>query len=93
VSTAAKGRRNEHKTIRLLEDLGYECVRSAASRGTFDVIAFNAKSVKLVQVKSNRWPGSAETEAMELFECPAIASKEVWRWDKFARRPRVKMIE
>ncbi len=35
----AKGNRNEYKTMRLLEVVGYECFRMAASKGAFDVIA------------------------------------------------------
>ena len=33
VNKAHKGRRNEYKTIHVLEEEGYYCVRSAGSRG------------------------------------------------------------
>ncbi len=37
INRSAKGRRNEHKSIKLLESLGYICIRSAVSKGAFDV--------------------------------------------------------
>jgi len=49
----AKGNRNEYKTMRLLEAVGYECFRMAASKGAFDVIAVSQTDVLLVRVKSN----------------------------------------
>ena len=56
-------------------------------------VAIRADAVKLIQVKSNRNPGSAEMEALELFAAPAWVSKEVWRWDDFAREPRVSLVD
>jgi len=88
----AKGARNEHKTMRYLEALGYACTRAAASLGVFDVVAVGPRDVKLLQVKSNRWPGSVEMEAIELFACPSSCTKEIWRWNDHARQPVVKVI-
>ena len=81
MNTKAKGTRREAQTIKTLEAQGYACTRAAASLGVWDIIAIRRDGIKLIQVKSNRWPGSVEMEGMIAFECPASCSKEVWRYD------------
>ena len=54
INTAAKGRRLEHKTIRVLEAAGYDCTRAAASKGTWDIVAMNEDNLRLIQVKAGR---------------------------------------
>ena len=56
-----KGSRAEHRSMKLLEASGYACTRAAASLGVFDIIGISSTDVVLVQVKSNRWPGTEET--------------------------------
>ncbi|MGE0128068.1 MAG: hypothetical protein AB7U82_08310 [Blastocatellales bacterium] len=80
MNAKAKGNRNEHKTIKLLEAAGYACTRAAASLGVFDVIAISATDVLLVQVKSNEWPRSVEMEQIRDFPAPSNARKLVHRW-------------
>lgn len=46
--------RYEHEAIQLLEREGYQCIRSAGSRGPMDLIAFGHDRVLLVQVKSTK---------------------------------------
>jgi Holliday junction resolvase len=92
MNTKAKGSRRERRAIALLEAAGYRCTRAAASLGTFDVVAVGPRDVKLLQVKSGRWPGSVELEAIQLFACPSFVSKEVWRWNDYARQPVVKVV-
>ena len=92
MKTKRKGNRNEHKTMALLEKQGYLCTRGAASLGTFDVIAIGAKGVLLVQVKSNRWPGRQEMEAIREFACPPNCMKVVHRWRDYAKEPDVKEV-
>jgi Holliday junction resolvase len=92
MNAKGKGTRNEHRTIRYLEAIGYRCTRAAASMGEWDVIAISSTDVRLVQCKSNRWPGSIEVEAMEQFPCPAGVRREIWRWDDRVREPKVKVI-
>lgn len=91
-NTKKKGNEREHKTMRRLEDVGYKCCRSAASLGEWDVIAIGPAGVRLVQVKSNCWPGSVEREALQLFRVPPGVSKEIWRWDDYAREPRIEVL-
>lgn len=92
MNAKAKGTRNEHKTIRLLEGLGYTCTRAAASMGTWDIVAVSKRDIRLIQVKSNRGPGTVERETMRLFECPPTCSKEVWVWVDRQRLPRVEVL-
>ncbi len=92
MNTAAKGRRNEHKSIRLLESLGYDCTRAAASKGVWDVIGIGPTDFVLCQVKSNGWPSSVEMEQMERFKSPLNAKKIVHRWRDNQRHPDVRTI-
>jgi hypothetical protein len=89
----AKGNRNEHKTMRMLEAAGYACTRAAASLGAFDVIAVGADEVLLIQVKSNEWPRSAEMAALAAFPCPPNCRKLVHRWRDRATAPDVRQVE
>lgn len=91
MNTKAKGSRNERRSIKLLESLGYRCTKSGASLGEWDIIGIGCHDIQLVQVKTNSWPGSVEMERLELFPCPNNCVKAVWRWDDNARRPRVKI--
>ncbi len=89
VNTAKKGRRNEHRSMSLLEKSGYWCMRSAASRGVFDVVAVSKTDIIFVQVKSGRRPGSVEMEEMALCPVPPNARKLVHVWKDRAQMPEV----
>lgn len=89
----AKGTRNEHRTMRLLEAAGYACTRAAASLGTFDVVAVGPNDVLLVQVKTRDWPGTIEMEDLRNFRCPGNCRRLVHRWRDQQRRPDVREIE
>jgi Holliday junction resolvase len=88
----AKGNRNERRSIALLERQGYRCTRAAASLGMFDVIGIGAADVVLVQVKSNRWPGCAEMNAIAKFATPANCRKVVHRWRDRQSEPDVRVL-
>lgn len=92
MNTKAKGARNEHRSIRLLEAAGYACTRAAASLGAWDVIAVSATDILLVQVKSNTWPGSAEMEVLKDFPAPPCCRKLVHRWRTGQRMPDVREV-
>jgi hypothetical protein len=77
--------------MKQLEELGYRCTRAAASLGEWDIIAIGANDTRLVQVKCNRRPGSAEMERLRAFECGALVSKEVWVYKD--GKPREPIIE
>lgn len=93
MNTAKKGRRNEHRTIELLESAGYRCMRSAASKGCWDVFGVNNQGFVLVQVKTNVWPNPAEMEAMRDFPSPPNTTKLIHRWNDRLRYPIVKEVE
>ena len=92
MNTAAKGRRNEHRTRDRLAAQGYGVMRAAGSKGTFDLHAYNNAHGRYVQVKTNEWPSPLEVEAMQTEPVPPGCSKEIWRWDDRARDPRVKVL-
>lgn len=87
-----KGARNEYKSIRLLESLGYSCIRSAASMGPFDVVAISESDIVLLQVKSNDWPGSLEMESIRMFPSPPNSRKLIHRWRDRQPLPDVREI-
>jgi Holliday junction resolvase len=70
MNTAAKGRRNEHRSRALLEASGYAVTRAAASLGVWDLIGVGSTDFVLVQVKTRDWPGSVEMEALQAFTVP-----------------------
>lgn len=92
MKTKRKGTRNEHKSIRRHSNAGAYCIRAGASLGVFDFVALYPDVTLLVQVKSNRWPGHAEIQAISEFVPPHYGRKIVERWDDYAREPLVKEI-
>lgn len=91
-NTKAKGNRNEHRSIAILEAAGYACCRSAASLGVWDVIGVGSQDIVLCQVKTRDWPGSVEMETLTMFRAPSNARKIVHRWRDRQRLPDVKEI-
>lgn len=92
MNTAAKGRRIEHRSRRLLEAAGYAVIRAAASKGAWDLVGVSSTDVVLCQVKSNNWPGSLEMETLTLFPCPPNCRRLVHRWRDNARQPDVREL-
>jgi uncharacterized protein with GYD domain len=92
VNAKAKGTRNEHRSMLLLEAAGYQCTRAAASLGMWDIIGIGSTDVVLVQVKTRDWPGSAEMETLQAFPTPASCRKLVHRWRDRERTPDVKTV-
>ena len=92
MNTAAKGARNEHRSVAILEAAGYNCTRSAASKGAWDVIGVSSTDFVLVQCKSNRWPSAIELEEMKLFPAPTNARKIIHLWRDRQHRPDVREL-
>ena len=92
MNTKAKGNRNEHRSMAVLETAGYACTRAAASLGAWDIIGIGSTDVVLCQVKTRDWPGAAEMEALKLFAAPANARKLVHRWRDRQRLPDVREV-
>ncbi|MGH9755239.1 MAG: hypothetical protein ACREA2_20875 [Blastocatellia bacterium] len=93
MNAKAKGSRNERRTIALLQAEGYSCTKSGGSLGVFDVIGIGADDIVLCQVKSNRWPSSAEMEAIANFATPAICRKIIHRRRDGQAAPDVREVE
>lgn len=92
MNTKKKGWKNEHKSMARDRQAGALVLRAGGSLGLFDYIALFPNFVRLVQVKSNRWPGKIEMEALSQFRAPPYGRKVVERWDDYARTPIVKEI-
>jgi Holliday junction resolvase-like predicted endonuclease len=86
MNAKAKGTRNEHRSIAILEAAGYRCTRSAASLGDWDIVGIGSTDVVLVQVRTRDWPGLLERAALREFQVPPNCRKLLHRW-----RPRAKM--
>lgn len=93
MNAKAKGTRNEHRSMALLEAAGYSCTRAAASLGIFDIVAIGPTDVVLVQCKSNDWPGMVEMETMRNFPTPPLCKQLIHRWRDRQRTPDVRIIE
>jgi Holliday junction resolvase len=74
-----KGRNREYKAMKILEDGGYYCSRSAGSHGMWDIIAFNKNGFRLIQVKCDCAPTALELEEIKNFkDIPDNTTKELW---------------
>ena len=92
MNAKAKGTRNEHRSMRLLEAAGYSVTRAAASLGAWDLVAISAKDVALVQVKTRDWPGLVEMETLRDFMARPFFRKLVHRWRDRQRIPDVREL-
>ena len=70
----------EQEVRKLLENTGYYVVRSAGSKGFFDLVAFNSNSIRLIQVKKRgKLSPKQKTEFQVIFDkLPPNATIEVW---------------
>ena len=75
----AKGSRNEHKAMRILQAAGYHVTRAAGSLRHVRRHRDHAQGMRLIQVKSNRAASPQVREAIQFFGgLPANTTKEVW---------------
>jgi hypothetical protein len=90
----AKGRRYEHRTIKLLEAVGYKCTLAAGSLGEFDVIALGPHNVRAIQVKGGDKPylPPLEREAIKMVQVCDQVSKEFWKFYKHKREPIIEIL-
>jgi hypothetical protein len=93
VYAKAKGSRQEHRSMRLLEAAGYDCTRAAASLGVFDIVGIGPTDFVLVQVKTRDYPGAAEMETIRNFPCPPICKNLIHRWVDGRRQPDIRVVE
>lgn len=80
-SNYRRGRNKEYEVIYALEDLGYECLRAASSKGLYDVVGVRTDDVRLVQVKYTKKESFSEDENCALLRdlpVPPNVQKELW---------------
>lgn len=68
MSPASKGRTAEYVIRDFLVRLNYSVLRSAASKGSADLVAFNAWEVLVVAVRKERWPPPAVRHRLHKLE-------------------------
>ena len=78
----AVGARLERLIKAQLERQGYTVMRSAGSKGKFDLCAWSGLEMRLIQAKARKIT-RAEREAMRLIMVPPCASVEIWERDDF----------
>lgn len=76
-----RGRDNEYRAQRELEADGYTTIRSAGSHGTADVIAWNATSIRFIQIKSfikRMTDYTKDIAQLTELVTPPNATRELW---------------
>jgi hypothetical protein len=92
MNSKVKGARSERKARDLLKGLGYDLViKAGGSLGVFDLIGLSSEydDVLLVQVKTNRRPGSKEMDLLRSFLVPKFCRKELWIFKDYQRIPEI----
>lgn len=76
------GYRAELEARHILEGESSLVIRSAASKGPFDLVAFTPTSCRLIQIKRHDVgrpnPTKAELEALGDLKVPSFVTKEIW---------------
>lgn len=71
----------ERQAIDFLKENNYNVTHSAGSRGVFDIIAYNSKCVRFIQIKSTEntsYSYNLEIEKIKQCSVPENCSKELW---------------
>lgn len=76
-----RGARLERLARAQLERAGYFVVRSAGSKGACDLVAWDAKQIKLIQVKSSGEVDKRAIEKLRKVPCPINGRREIWERD------------
>lgn len=83
----------ERKSKKILENNGFNVMKSGGSKGIFDLIASNTTTVKFIQVKAGKsYPSKQEKERLSSAKVPFGCTKELWRWIKFDSEPSIEII-
>ena len=77
----------------LYEALGYETMKAGGSLGKWDFHAWTGTDAVYVQVKTGRWAGTEEMEAIREAVVPRGARKLVHRWMPHKRLPDIKEVD
>jgi len=78
-----RGRAIEYQAIHMLKEQGYAAQRTAGSHGPFDIIAWNADSIRLIQIKGTRGPTAITTALTK--------ARNTWRDTPIPRAPAISL--
>jgi len=78
MSIYTQGYRLEREVRNILKKEGYTVIRSAGSKGLWDLVAYNEHEFRLIQVKRANISG-AENRRLKDERVPPNTSKEIWR--------------
>jgi len=77
-----RGRALEYAFAAKLREAGWFVIRSAGSKGPFDLVAFNGSRIRLIQCCATSAAKSGDDiVAMLNVPSPPNATKEIWMWD------------
>ena len=86
-----RGAQCERALIAKLEGMGYHCVRSAGSHTPVDVVAWDSRHIRFMQVKRGELSPNeirSTLEALAEMEGPGNRQYELWQWVIRERRGR-----
>jgi len=86
MSNYTKGWYREDIIRKQFEKEGHYVVRSAGSKGLWDLVAISSHFIVLIQSKLNSMPTVAEKKAMAEFVCPVNCIKQIWVFRKKGKR-------
>lgn len=98
MNTRVKGRKNELKAKKTLEDQGYtvEVTKSPSKWqkqqdlfGLWDMMAIKADDILFIQVKTNRNAPKEFYDKVALWPCPNTVRKQVWVYYDRVKEPRI----
>lgn len=69
--------RFENKLFHRLESEGWRCLRSAGSRGAFDLVAFSENAIRLIQIKTTKDLSGHSVEHMLREACALLLALKV----------------
>lgn len=83
----SSGAKIEREIRKELEGDGYYVIRSAGSKGCFDLIAVNSHEVRFIQVKYGKRKGrfklnKSELKRLKAVKIPKNCTKEAWFREK-----------
>jgi hypothetical protein len=101
VNTRQKGRRNELRAAKILEDAGYDVQLTPNPTkwstqndmfGLWDLMAVKHNEIRFIQVKSNRMVYGALLEPYIYWQCPPVCTKEIWVFHDRVKEPTIKVL-
>lgn len=96
-NTKFSGRRKEYQCKNQLLKEGYKIIRSSGSLGMWDIIAYNEKILKLIQVKFTKEKNEnnlknlfkKEWNEIQLEKVPPFTQKELWIYSRRISIPKI----